>query len=241
MTKTKPVKRIWSWGFGTDSTAGIEFDIKNGIQIDEIISSDPGNEMQHTYDKVIPFYKKRWEDMGYKVTIIKRPYTLYDHFYDKKMVPMGWVYPYCSDHFKRTFIRQYYNKNYYKKGYNITECIGHTFLEEKRLKFNTPKYIQREYPNYNIQRTKRDCEKILPLKTGKSACWFCPNKSWRYFYKLDKSQINKLVMLEDNAEGDPKPTLKLGGSMRDNILNQTSLDDYDEDWDDFNCSDYCYT
>ncbi len=228
-------KRVWSWGFGVDSTHGIEMDIIREARIDEIIASDPGYEMDYTYEKVIPFFKERWENLGLKVTILKRDKKIYDHFFDKKMVPLGWVSPYCSSYFKRDLIRPYIRNEYHE----VIECIGHTVDEPRRIKFNTPKWLTREYPNYDFKITRRMAElyfKIRDMPYGKSSCWFCPNKSWNYFYTLDENKLEKLIVLEENAIGNPPPTLKLEGSMKNNIKLQTSLDD----WDDFNCSEYCY-
>ncbi len=239
-TKCNSLPRVWSWGFGKNSTVGIERDIKLNRPIDLIVATNPGNEMDFTYSDVIPFYKERWESMGYDVVILKRDYKLYDHFFDKKQVPLGWVNPYCSSHFKRDVIRPYLRKRFHE----VIECIGFTYSEKSRSLTKTPKWLTREYPLITDEITEDDCIRYFNennlLATGKSACWFCPNKPLHHFQSLSKDQIKLLVLLEDNAEGKngkPKPTLRMEGSIKKLIVNQTSL----EDWGDFNCSEYCYT
>ncbi|MCH8908371.1 MAG: hypothetical protein IH840_14885 [Candidatus Heimdallarchaeota archaeon] len=239
-TNGRESKIFWSWGFGRDSTYGIEYSISQGVDFD-VIASDPGQEMDYTYESTIPFYRNRWEKQGVKVHIISRDYDIYSHFWNKKMVPLGWANPYCSSHFKRDLIRSWYRKNF--KEFQIIEYIGHTFEELNRIKYNTPKWLTREYPNYDRQVTKSYIDEYYRtnglLNPGKSACWFCPNKPLSHFQNLSEDQLDKLIKLENNTRGNPKPTLKLEGSLKELIKLQSSLDDFD--WTELNCSSYCYT
>ena len=249
------IVKFVSWGFGRDSTYLVESLINQGITDFEVIASDPGQEMEYTYSKTIPFYKPRWEKLGIKVNIISRDYDIYSHFWDKNQVPLGWFNPYCSSHFKRDLIWNFYRRRFgktNKKGnkylagrfINIVEMIGHSLEEKDRLKYPKLKWLKREYPNHTRGISKPMIKKYFKendlVDPQKSACWLCPNKPWGYFRTLPKEKLDSLIMLEDNAKGTkgkPPPTLKEKGSMRDNVKNQTSLDD----WEDLNCSEYCYT
>jgi len=225
------ISRVWSWGGGTDSTAGILLDLKEGKQIDEIIFADPGFEQNITYD-IIPKYTEIFESYDVLVTILKRPYTIVEHFKEKQMVPLGWVNPYCSSHFKRDLIRPYLRKKYHK----VIECIGHSYDEPNRIKFNTPKWLTREYPNFDRKMKREDLIKILPILVGKSACKFCPNKSMDYFTTLKFNEPEVIDLMVEMENNPFNATFKLNFRM-ENLRDQTSL----TDWEDFNCSEYCYT
>lgn len=228
-------KKVASWGFGNDSTFMIEDLINKGETDFIVIGSDPGQEMDRSYEVVIPFYTKRWRDLGIEVHIIKLPYDIYTYFYDIEQVPLGWLNPKCSSHFKRDFIRSWYrnawgvvNKNddkiLYGRNISIIEMIGHSLEEKGRVKYPTsPQWLVRKYPNYDNKVTKPMIKKYFAdnniPEPMKSACWFCPNKPVSAFAKIKNEfplKFKMLVKLENHAkgvDGRPAPTLKEKGPI----------------------------
>ena len=109
--------RIWSWGGGIDSTAGIEKDILLGRPIADIIFADTGSEKDLTY-KAGMFYIVRWSNLGIKVTVLTHPDgPLLSRFAAKKHVTLGYVNNSCSSTSKRDLISKYIYNTYRKASF----------------------------------------------------------------------------------------------------------------------------
>lgn len=251
-----------SWGFGWDSTA-LALMIANKVPALKewwdcgIVCADPGNETDRTYE-VMPYYMDYFEDKGLEVVkLVGKEIlgdTLYDYFWKKNMVPLGWATPICSVTFKRDVIHNYYRQTHgtknrsgkkalYATKVEITELIGFNLDDYKRINYNKRNnWLNRRYPLFEFGVTKAECKAYI-LKNGhpapgKSSCWFCPNKSWNYFRQMDKKSLQKMIDMEENAKKynpiDP-PTFK--GKPMAQLKDVTDKDIYADDM----CSKYCHT
>lgn len=225
--------RVIMFGLGQQSTVLVEMAIEGKLQVDEIITCDTGEEMPQSYD-TLEFYKKRLEAANIKFTILKRDYPLYEHFYSQNKVPLGWVNPYCSSHFKRDLANSHYRKTLsngrlYAKDIEIIEYLGITTDEIGRMKPAKESWKTKEYPLIEMGMSRQDCinylkDRYIPIPV-KSGCWLCPNKSWNYFKEMKYNQpklFEKLIQLEKNAEkynatlkGKPMSSIHQSEDLRD--------------------------
>jgi len=193
--------KIASFGCGVDSIAGLLLAKEQGIEYDEIIFADTGDERPETYDYLKYFQKKS----GYKITQVKSHLgKIYDYYFNKKVQPTKFRRD-CTGKFKISPIRKYLRNKYGKKE-KFQMNIFIDYSEYHRMRNSDVKYIKNEYP---LVEQKLDREKLkeiiiskgyeLPIKSG---CFFCPfttKKGWIDLRLKHKDLWSKSLAMEKNS------------------------------------------
>lgn len=228
------MKTYLSWSGGKDSTASIILCHEKGIPIDRIIFSEvmfdnarniSGEEPEHIkwiYDIAIPTIENKY---GYKVLVVRSKNDYISCFYNKcsrskkpNMNGKFWGFPMggmCNINSK---VKVAAIKETHKIIGNNISIIGIACDEQERIMRMKPN--QRSVLNENNKTETdaylicKDFDLLSPIYEYESrgGCWFCPNKSVRFFARLAKrhpelwAELEKLSHIENLAS----PNFKYG-------------------------------
>jgi len=205
--------KIASFGCGVDSVAGLLLSKEQGIEYDEIIFADTGNEMPETYAYLEYFEKKS----GFKITKVKSHLgKIYDYYYDKRCFPLP-TFRDCTKKFKITPIRQYLRKKYGRKE-TFSMFLYIDYSEFHRMRTSDRKYITNCYPLVDLKLTREQLQDIitskgyeLPIKSG---CFFCPFNTKKRWIDL---RNNNSDLFEKSKELEKRAMYKENGTRKFNI------------------------
>jgi len=238
---------IISYGGGQNSTAMIIKMYNQGMQIDEIIFSDVGNEMPETYEFLKEF--KKWcKKNKLKLTIIKSKLgKLKDYYKSKNMIPYR-MFRHCTDKFKIVPMNDYIKKTYGLKT-PINMYMGIASDEKHRAeKIRGRKQFTHKFPLVEWDIDRQGCIDIIkseglsvPVKSGCYFCPFQPKKAWVSLLEKHPELFQESIDFEKNHRHYPEVTL-MGNetleSFRKALKEQTKL--FPEDVSITKCI-YCHT
>lgn len=238
------MKYIASCSFGKDSIATILLAREHNEPLDEIvycevmfdenISGELPEHRDFIYNVAIP----KFEEWGYKVTVLRSDRTYMDCFYAKNKKPRihhdrkGKIYGFpvtgkCS--IQRDCKLKPINK-YWKTHKDDVQYIGIAIDEPKRLEriANTKHKISLlEKYNYTEEMAKQKCIQyglLSPIYdfTNRGGCWFCPNAKCKELRNLfDNHRILWDILLD--LEDEPDKIAEIF-----NVITKTSIHDKDE-------------
>lgn len=228
------MKRYLSWSGGKDSTASIILCHEKGIPLDGIIFSEvmfdnarniSGEEPEHIkwiYDTAIPTIENKY---GYEVLIVHSKNDYISCFYKKcsrskkqNMNGKFWGFPMggmCNINSKVKVAAIKEAKKVI--GDNIS-IVGIACDEQERIRRMKPnqrsilnEYNKTEADAYLICKS---CGLLSPTYEHESrgGCWFCPNKSVKFFARLAKYHPELWAELEklSHTENLASPNFKYG-------------------------------
>ena len=199
------MKYILSFGAGLNSAALLVYIIRNKLPLDSVVFADTKGENDYTYE-IIPAYKSYAEKHGIPFFIISRG-SLEQYSLEKKIVP-SITLKWCTDKFKRRYIRKWLRKYYNPTGQKpwFGMYLGIMYDEFDRMTKSDVAYIENLYPFVYGKFTRRMCSKIikqagLPVPR-KSGCWYCPwqpRKQWEWLKQHDAEKYRRVLEMEDNC------------------------------------------
>ncbi len=138
------MKNIISFGAGQNSTAMIIMMKNKGINIDEIIFAETGNEMPETYVFMKEF--KLWcKKHKLKFTSVQSNLgNLREHYFEKKIIPYR-MFRSCTDKFKVRPINKYIKEKYPKQEVNMFMGIASDEIHRAE-RMGDKKYIHFKFP-----------------------------------------------------------------------------------------------
>lgn len=236
------MKYIASCSFGKDSIATILLAREHNEPLDEIVycevmfdkdtSGEPPEHRDFIYNVAIP----KFEEWGYKVTVLRAEKTYMDVFYnvvksprkhmDRKGKFSGFAMSGKCNVQRDCKLKPI--KNYWgKQAKDVVQYIGIAVDEPKRLKRiveTEGKISLLEKYGYTEEMAKQKCIEyglLSPIYeyTKRGGCWFCPNArdgELRHLFKTHKELWSKLLELEDVPN-------KVGNIW--NTLTKTSIHD----------------
>lgn len=202
------MKRIVSFGGGSNSTAVLINMVKHQLVPDAILFADTGGEHPHTYR----FIKElnEWLISKNFPQIITLKYktkngvelTLEQDCLNNKTIPpiaFGWKT--CSQKFKISPIEKYIKQKYPNDKIQI--WVGFDADEKRRMKDNPNKNFENYYPliewEWNRDKCIEEIKKAGLTLPGKSSCFFCPNMKKHEILKLSDELKERVITMEKNA------------------------------------------
>jgi hypothetical protein len=188
----KEVKNYLSFGGGVNSVAMYLLLLEQGVEF-EAVFVDHQTDWPETYEYFDVFVKK------YPVTVLKPSVDGFDNLYDfclsKPVIP-SIMFRWCTDKFKATVMKKYYQK----PAFNM---MGIDAGESQRAKIGNVKGIENRFPLIEAGLNRNDCVKLIkrhglsvPMKSG---CYICPFQSasgWRELRRLHPDLFCKTQLLE---------------------------------------------
>lgn len=193
------MKYLISWSGGKDSTATVILAHEHGLPVDEIIFCEVmydrlrgiSGELPEHIDFINNVAKPKFEEWGYKVTIVRAESDFLDLFYHRKTkgkrIGMMAGYLMSGKCLANKPLKVFPLKNYKKQFGEYCEYIGIAIDEPERLKRLKPPsrslladYGMTEKDAYDL------CEKYGLLSptykiTKRGGCWFCPNANIAHY------------------------------------------------------------
>lgn len=238
---------IISYGAGQNSTAMIIRMFNEGIQIDEIIYSEVGNEMPQTYIFLKEFKKWCKEKKLLFTEVRSKLGTIRDYYESKKIIPYR-MFRHCTHKFKIIPINKYIRDKYGLKT-PINMIMGIASDEKHRMnKIQGRKQFTFKFPLVEWGIDREGCITIIkkeglsvPVKSGCYFCPFQPKREWVKLYENYPSLFNDSIEFEKNGKAYPEGTL-MGNmtleSFKKAIKEQTKL--FPEDVSLTKCA-WCHT
>jgi len=203
------VRKIISYGGGTNSTAMIIGLQKQGMVPDHILFADTGGERQATYSYISYFSKWLKQNGMPEIEIVKYKtkdgieLTLEQDIINNNTLPaIAFGFKSCSDKFKIRPQSKFINERY--KGDEIVHYIGYDIGESRRVKDNPLKNHTNLYPLIEWGWDRPRCvEEILLSKLclpGKSSCFFCPSMKKPEILTLSDDEKERVKFIESNAK-----------------------------------------
>lgn len=202
------MKKIVSYGAGTNSTAMLIWMAKNNDKPDHILFADTGGEKEGTYHYIK--YFNSWlikngmpeiETVRYK-TKLGNNLTLEQDILNNNTLPaiaFGWKT--CSQKFKIQPQENFLKTRYPNE--EIIHFIGFDIGERNRVKDNLLPNHKNIYPLIELQWNRSRCvDEILLVGLclpGKSSCFFCPNMKKREVLELSEEEKRRVKVIEANA------------------------------------------
>jgi len=209
---------VLSFGVGQDSIT--EF-LTSWYKYDLIIFADTGNEQKETYEYLEALLREIPIEAKAKLVILKENHlgSIYDYYYEKKLLPMPYSNRQCTDKFKVRPIRQFLRGRKDSEGiftldakFVMNICINYSEVDRARYsesKDNTYKtdvsYIRNRYPLIEKKITRKD-EKAIILRTKlgiglgipvKSGCKICPFTSKVGYQKMKQEHPDDYKQVVD--------------------------------------------
>lgn len=213
------MKTILNFGAGVNSTALIIEMLNRNMKPDYVIFADTGSEMPETYQH-IERMKIWFKEKGLEFIIVKSKYnkTLYDYYFDKKLVPSR-QFRDCTDKFKKrpilNFLKQF-------KPEGVKQYIGIGYDEPSRVRQSETKWIEFEYPLWEWKITREKCIDIIkkeglevPIKSGCFMCPFQPKDSWKELWKRHKDLFKKAREMEEQEKRYPEIALPWSRTLKE--------------------------
>jgi hypothetical protein len=202
------MKRIVSFGGGSNSTAVLINMVKHQLIPDEILFADTGGEHPHTYkflaelnnwlmNKNFPTIKtlKYKNKNGDELTLEQ------DCLNNNTIPPIAFGWKTCSQKFKIAPIEKYIKQQYPNDKIQI--WVGFDANEERRIKANPNKNFENYYPLIEWGWDRDKCIEVIAKAgltlPGKSSCFFCPNMKKHEILKLDDDLKERVMAMEKNA------------------------------------------
>lgn len=203
------MKKIVSYGGGTNSTAMLIGMAKLGIIPDHILFADTGGEKEGTYHYLT--YFNNWlfqnsmpliETVKYK-TKIGIELSLEQDIINNNTLPaiaFGWKT--CSQKFKIQPQEKFIKERY--PDYDIMHYIGFDLGERQRAKDNPLYGHFNTFPLIEWGWSRKKCEEIILeaglCLPGKSSCFFCPNMKKGEILALSDDEKKRVKFIEENAK-----------------------------------------
>ena len=205
-----------------------------------IIFADTGDEKAETYWYIENYLKPFCKEKGLRWVTVKHKhgFSLMDWCMKRKIIPIR-TRRWCTSDFKVKPINRFIRSLGAKTKTPVYTDIGISLDESHRANFskNGPKYVIAEYPLLDDNITRRECYTIIEKKgwpqPPKSGCDFCPytkRKDMRKLLAEEPERFLKIVSMEKNDRYYPKKPL-IGVSPLENLLLNTSMDDFTDDED----------
>lgn len=203
------MKRIVSYGGGTNSTAMLIGMAEKNIIPDHILFADTGGEKEGTYHYIT--YFNNWlfqhgmpliETVKY-VTKFGNELTLEQDIIANNTLPgIAFGFKSCSEKFKIRPQEKFIKSKYPKE--DIIQVIGFGIDEQRRVKINVTPYRTNEYPLIEWGWDRNKCIDVI-LKAGlclpgKSSCFFCPNMKKPEILALSDHEKDRIKVIESNAK-----------------------------------------
>lgn len=211
-----------AYGAGTNSTAILAGMHEKGMSPpDLILFANTGGEKPHTYQHVVTvnnwLFSIGWPQIVTVQKVYKdgSPANLYDHSYERKMLPsIAYGFKNCSQKFKHQPQDKYCNnfepfKQHWKNGGKVTKAIGFDIDEQHRAA-GAPKDDKKYdfwYPLIEWGWDREECKAAIARaglpQPGKSACFFCPSAKIdeiKTLQELYPELAEKALKLEANAQ-----------------------------------------
>ena len=240
---------IVSYGGGQNSTAMIIKMFNDGMQIDEIIYSEVGNEMPETY-VFLKEFKKWCKSKGLVFTEVKSKLgTIREYSYNKNIIPYR-MFRWCTHKFKVMPINNHIKEKYGLK-IPINMIMGIASDEKHRMnKIQGRKQFTYKFPLVDWDIDREGCIEIIkaeglsiPVKSGCYFCPFQPKSAWKDLYKKHQELYEDSIKFEKNGKAYPEGTLMGNLTLEDfkkAMLEQTDLSKFKEDVSLGKCA-FCHT
>lgn len=203
------VKKIVSFGGGTNSTAMLIGMWKNDIKPDHILFADTGGEKERTYLYIDVL--NTWLNMvGFPQIETVRYRTkdgveisLEQEIINNQTLPaIAFGFKSCSEKFKIRPQNKFLKERY--PDCKIIHYIGFDSGESRRVKNNDLQNHENIYPLIEWGWNRKKCIEVirevgLPLP-GKSSCFFCPNMRKNEILNLSDSEKERVKFIEANAK-----------------------------------------
>lgn len=202
-----------TYGGGTDSTAELIEMQKREIMPDLILFADTGGERSETYWYITMFSLWLVNHGMPPITVVKGSKTLEDDCLTRKALPsLAYGFKTCSQRFKAQPQDKYLNHyslaiEAWKKGEEVTKCIGYEYGEERRMRDSLDKKYTNWFPLIEWEMDRDDCIKTIAdaglPQPGKSSCFFCPSMKKAEIFELRESHpdlLKRALDMENNAE-----------------------------------------
>ena len=183
--------KVLSFGGGLQTTALAIMIAKGDIEVDEVVFADTGVEKPETY-WYIENYVKPILTVPF-VTVVSHLGTLYEHCWEKKLIPSV-IHRWCTDKFKVRPIEKHYPKG-------TVFYVG--FSSDEINRAEKPSRMIREFPLIERNLSVSDCKGIIsdygfpiPLR---SSCYFCvyePYIEYNWLKNNHPELIDKALALE---------------------------------------------
>jgi hypothetical protein len=242
------MKKIVSFGGGTNSAAMLINMVYLNIIPEAILFSDTGGEHPYTYEFINTFDSWLKQKNFPSITVLKysnkdgQILTLEQDCLNNNTIPpiaFGWKT--CSQKFK-ILPQEKYIKNKYQN--EIIELfIGFDCDEQRRMRENPNKNFINKYPLIEWNWNRQKCIEVIQAeglsKAGKSSCFFCPNMKRNEILSLPKDLQDRCIAMEKNATklaelkglGRNKSWTEIIEADR----NQLKIEWQEEDWHEISC------
>lgn len=217
----KEVKKIVSYGGGTNSTAMLIGMVNEGLRPDAILFADTGGEKPETYSYV-KYFSDWLVSKGFPAIDIVKYETkagevmpLEKYLLEKKVLPpIAYGFKSCSEKYKTRPVQKFI-KNHFP-GYLIERYMGFDANEKNRLKPNPVRGHTNVYKlvewQWNRERCVQEILKAGLCLPGKSSCFFCPNMTRHEVLRLSPDLQERAVKIERTAAPN---LMELSGLGRD--------------------------
>lgn len=192
------MKNYLSFGGGVNSVALYLYLSDQGVDF-EAVFVNHGTDWPETYEYFDMF--QAWlENKGLKKitelkTDVQGSKTLYDHCWEKRMIP-SFMRRWCTSKFKIRILQAYFKPPAF-------ELIGIDADESHRAKINVRKGLESRYPLIEAGIGRNECKKIIADKglpvPPKSGCYICPFQrvgQWKNLRREHPDLFCKAVNLE---------------------------------------------
>lgn len=202
------MKRIVSFGGGSNSTAVLINMVKHQLIPDEILFADTGGEHPYTYEfinelnywlisKNFPQVKtlKYTTKNGNELTLEQ------DCLNNNTIPPIAFGWKTCSQKFKIAPIEKYIKTKYPNEQVQI--WVGFDADEEKRIKATPNDNFENYFPLVEWGWNRGKCIEVIAKAgltlPGKSSCFFCPNMKKHEILRLPDELKERVINMEKNA------------------------------------------
>lgn len=202
------MKKIVSFGGGSNSAAVLINMVNMNIIPDDILFSDTGGEHPHTYQFIKAINNWLLSKNYPSITILKyktkdgEELTLEQDCLNHNTIPaiaFGWKT--CSQKFKIQPQEKFIKNKYPNE--KIQMWIGFDRDEVRRIKKNPNENYENYYPLIEWGWDRKKCIEIIKNaglpQAGKSSCFFCPNMKLNEILSLPKDLKARCISMEKNA------------------------------------------
>lgn len=202
------MKKIVSFGGGTNSTAVLINMVNKQIIPDEILFADTGGEHLYTYEfikelnywliskgfpeiKTLRYANKNGDELTLEQDCLN----------NNTIPPIAFGWKTCSQKFKINPIEKYIKKQYPNE--KIQMWVGFDAGEQRRVKDNPNQNFENYFPLIEWGWNRNKCVEVILeaglTLPGKSSCFFCPNMKKNEILKLSDDLKERVINMEKNA------------------------------------------
>jgi len=225
---------VLSFGGGLNTTAVLAGLYLRGIGLDATVFADTGGELPHTYRHIEEM--SEWcVRHGYPpiITVRNSGETLEQNCLRRKALPaIAYGYRTCSQRWKLDPFEKWANNNpqiraEWLAGRRVEKLIGYDADEPHRVKdYNDDRWVV-SYPLIEWDMGRDECVDLIRSvglePPGKSACFFCPNRSDSEFRQMREAYpeyLDLAIAMEENAELTSIKGLKRDYTLRQLLANE---------------------